>query len=137
MCVLCPSKAAGEAHEREAAGPPEDDREHPGRVEGGAAEDYRGGEEDQAVQQEEGQTAASWGKVREVAMAQLWWSWWIELKCYIDNWWVGPSSMEDQEFVQQSTEAELVQLFRVYDELCEQRQEMENKLDETEDLQLP
>jgi len=50
---------------------------------------------------------------------------------------VGLSSMEDQEFVQQSTEAELVQLFRVYDELCEQRQEMENKLDETEDLQLP
>ncbi len=51
--------------------------------------------------------------------------------------WVGLVSMEDQEFVQQSTEVELVQLFRVYDELCEQRQELENKLDEAEDTQLP
>ena len=41
------------------------------------------------------------------------------------------------EFVQQSTEAELMQLFRMYDELCEQRQELENKLDEAEDIQLP
>lgn len=41
------------------------------------------------------------------------------------------------EFVQQSTETELMQLFRQYDELCEQRQELENKLDEAEDIQLP
>lgn len=46
-------------------------------------------------------------------------------------------SKEDQEFVQQSTEAEMIQLFRLYDELCEQRQELENKLDEAEDIQLP
>ena len=46
-------------------------------------------------------------------------------------------SKEDQEFIQQSTEAELIQFFRVYDELCEQRQELENKLDEAEDVQLP
>ena len=46
-------------------------------------------------------------------------------------------SKEDKEFVQQSTEAEMVQLFRLYDELCEQRQELENKLDEAEDVQLP
>lgn len=31
----------------------------------------------------------------------------------------------------------MIQLFRVYDELCEQRQEFENKLDEAEDIQLP
>lgn len=48
-----------------------------------------------------------------------------------------PCSKEDKEFVQQSTEAEMMQLFRVYDELCEQRQELENKLDEAEDIQLP
>lgn len=48
-----------------------------------------------------------------------------------------PCSKEDQEFVQQSTEVEMVQLFRLYDELCEQRQELENKLDEAEDVQLP
>lgn len=48
-----------------------------------------------------------------------------------------PCSKEDMEFVQQSTEAELMQLFRLYDELCEQRQELENKLDEAEDIQLP
>ena len=46
-------------------------------------------------------------------------------------------SVEDHDFVHQSTEMELMQLFRVYDELCEQRQEMENKLDEAEDTQLP
>lgn len=46
-------------------------------------------------------------------------------------------SKEDKEFVQQSTEAEMMQLFRMYDELCEQRQELENKLDEAEDMQLP
>lgn len=46
-------------------------------------------------------------------------------------------SQEDKEFVKQSTEAELIQLFRVYDELCEQRQELENKLDEAEDTSLP
>ena len=46
-------------------------------------------------------------------------------------------SQEDQEFVQQSTEANLIELFHVYDELCEQRQELENKLDEAEDTQLP
>lgn len=46
-------------------------------------------------------------------------------------------SKEDKEFVRQSTEAEMMQLFRVYDELCEQRQELENKLDEAEDIQLP
>ena len=41
------------------------------------------------------------------------------------------------EFLQQSTETEVIQLFRLYDELCEQRQELENKLDEAEDIQLP
>ena len=46
-------------------------------------------------------------------------------------------SKEDKEFVQQSTEAEMMQLFRMYDECCEQRQELENKLDEAEDMQLP
>lgn len=49
-------------------------------------------------------------------------------------WW---HSREDQEFVQQSTEAEMIQLFRLYDEFCEQRQELENKLDDGEDTQLP
>ena len=37
----------------------------------------------------------------------------------------------------QSIEAELVQLFKSYDDLCEQRQELENKLDEAEDTNLP
>ena len=39
--------------------------------------------------------------------------------------------------MQQSTEAEMIQLFRMYDELCDQRQDLENKLDEAEDVQLP
>ncbi len=37
----------------------------------------------------------------------------------------------------QSIEAELIQLFKSYDDLCEQRQELENKLDEAEDTTLP
>ena len=46
-------------------------------------------------------------------------------------------SESDREFVSQSIEAELVQLFKSYDDLCEQRQELENKLDEAEDTTLP
>jgi septal ring factor EnvC (AmiA/AmiB activator) len=42
-------------------------------------------------------------------------------------------SEEDRQFIQQSTESDLIQLFRSYDELCEQRQELENKLEENED----
>ena len=45
--------------------------------------------------------------------------------------------MADKEFVLQSTETDLIDLFRDYDDLCEQRQEMENKLDEAEDKKLP
>ena len=30
-----------------------------------------------------------------------------------------------------------MELFRSYDELCEQQQEMENRLDEAEDVKLP
>ena len=43
----------------------------------------------------------------------------------------------DRLFITQSSEQELVQLFRNYDELCEQQQEVENKLDEAEDVKLP
>ena len=43
-------------------------------------------------------------------------------------------SEEDRQFIQQSTEAELIQLFRAYDEVCDQRQELENKLEEGEDM---
>jgi len=43
----------------------------------------------------------------------------------------------DRQFITQSSEQELVQLFRTYDELCEQQQEVENKLDEAEDVKLP
>lgn len=46
-------------------------------------------------------------------------------------------SEEDRKFVLQSTETELIQLFRTYDELCEQQQDLENKLDEAEDTSLP
>ena len=46
-------------------------------------------------------------------------------------------SESDRQFVKESTEAELIQLFKQYDDLCEQRQELENKLDEAEDTNLP
>ena len=46
-------------------------------------------------------------------------------------------SLEDKEFVKKSTEMELVQLFRNHDDLQEQLQEVENKLDEAEDTRLP
>lgn len=42
-------------------------------------------------------------------------------------------SEEDRHFILQSTEADLIQLFRTYDEVCEQRQELDNKLEESED----
>ena len=44
---------------------------------------------------------------------------------------------DDVQFVARSTEQELVQLFKYYDELQEQQQDLENKLDETEDVVLP
>ena len=37
----------------------------------------------------------------------------------------------------QSTEAELVSLFRSHDDMQEQQQELENRIDEMEDQQLP
>ena len=46
-------------------------------------------------------------------------------------------SEEDRRFVLQSTEQELVGLFRTLDELLESQQEVENRLDETEDTELP
>lgn len=46
-------------------------------------------------------------------------------------------SEEDRRFVMQSTEQELVGLFRTLDELLESQQEVENRLDETEDTELP
>lgn len=47
------------------------------------------------------------------------------------------STEDDVQFVARSTEQELVQLFKYYDELQEQQQDLENKLDETEDVVLP
>jgi lysine-specific histone demethylase 1 len=47
------------------------------------------------------------------------------------------SSEEDRQFVLQSTEAELVSLFRSHDDMQEQQQELENRIDEMEDQQLP
>ena len=41
------------------------------------------------------------------------------------------------EFIQRSTEQDLVHLFQVYDGLLEQRQEIENKLDDYDDVDLP
>lgn len=46
-------------------------------------------------------------------------------------------SEEDRQFIVQSSEQELVGLFRALDDLLEQQQELENKLDEAEDTQLP
>lgn len=47
------------------------------------------------------------------------------------------SSEEDRQFVLQSTEADLVSLFRNHDDMQEQQQELENRIDELEDQQLP
>ena len=47
------------------------------------------------------------------------------------------SSEEDRQFVVQSIEAELVTLFRSHDDLQEQQQELETRIDEMEDTQLP
>ena len=44
---------------------------------------------------------------------------------------------DDAQFIARSTEQELVQLFKSYDELQEQQQDLENKLDEAEDVVLP
>lgn len=41
------------------------------------------------------------------------------------------------EFIRRSTEQDLVQLFQLYDSLMEQRQELENRLDDAEDTRLP
>ena len=46
-------------------------------------------------------------------------------------------SPSDVDFIERSTEQELIQLFQVYDSLMEQRQDLENKLDDAEDLDLP
>ena len=41
------------------------------------------------------------------------------------------------EFIRRSSEQEMIQLFQLYDSLMEQRQELENKLDDAEDTRLP
>lgn len=46
-------------------------------------------------------------------------------------------SEEDRQFVVQSGETELVTLFRSHDDLLEQQQELETRIDEMEDRQLP
>ena len=46
-------------------------------------------------------------------------------------------SEEDRQFVLQSSETELVALFRNHDDLQEQQQELETRIDEMEDLHLP
>ena len=46
-------------------------------------------------------------------------------------------SEQDRHFIVQSVEAELIQLFRSYDDACEVQQELENRLDEGEDSVLP
>lgn len=43
------------------------------------------------------------------------------------------SSEDDRQFIQQTTESDMIQLFRTYDDVCDQRQELENKLEESED----
>ena len=46
-------------------------------------------------------------------------------------------SEEDRQFIVQSSEAELVTLFRNHDDLQEQQQELETRIDEMEDQHLP
>ena len=46
-------------------------------------------------------------------------------------------SEEERQFIMQSSEAELVTLFRSHDDLQEQQQELETRIDEMEDHQLP
>ena len=46
-------------------------------------------------------------------------------------------SASDVDFIKRSTEQELTQLFQYYDTLLEQKQELENKLDDTDDINLP
>lgn len=59
-----------------------------------------------------------------------------EIAMYVPVAYIFPSE-SDKQFLSQSTEGELVQLFKSYDDLCEQRQELENRLDEAEDSTLP
>ena len=47
------------------------------------------------------------------------------------------SSASDVEFIKRSTEQELVQLFQYYDTLLEQRQDLENKVDDADDADIP
>lgn len=58
----------------------------------------------------------------------------VQRACLIHIPTVCVCSEEDRQFIQQSTETELIQLFRAYDEVCDQRQELENKLEEGEDM---
>ena len=46
-------------------------------------------------------------------------------------------SSDDVEFIRRSSEQDMIQLFQLYDSLLEQRQELENKLDDAEDTHLP
>ena len=46
-------------------------------------------------------------------------------------------SEEDRQFILQSSETELVSLFRSHDDLQEQQQELETRIDEMEDHRLP
>ena len=46
-------------------------------------------------------------------------------------------SSNDVEFIRRSSEQDMIQLFQLYDSLLEQRQELENKLDDAEDTHLP
>lgn len=46
-------------------------------------------------------------------------------------------SLSDVDFIKRSTEQETLQLFQLYDSLMEQKQEIENKLDDMEDVDIP
>ena len=46
-------------------------------------------------------------------------------------------SASDVDFIRRSSEQELTQLFHYYDSLLEQKQELENKLDDAEDVNIP
>ena len=46
-------------------------------------------------------------------------------------------SASDVDFIKRSTEQELLHLFNFYDTLMEQKQDLENKLDDADDINLP
>ena len=56
---------------------------------------------------------------------------------YIIIWHILFCSASDADFIRRSSEQELTQMFLYYDSLMEQKQELENKLDDSEDITLP